>query len=110
MRTPARIRELLKRCLDRDVKTRLQVIGEARIALQRYLANPVAEPASVPAAQAIAQSGPPASKLPWIIATVFALATASALWTLWRAAAPGNRSLVRLNLDLPGYFGEVNGA
>src|SRR6266852_2399656 len=31
--TPAAIRHLLRRCLDRDVKNRLQWIGEARIAL-----------------------------------------------------------------------------
>ena len=42
VKAPAPIVELLKRCLDRDVKTRLQVIGEARIAIQRYLADPEA--------------------------------------------------------------------
>jgi serine/threonine protein kinase len=31
--TPAAIRELLRRCLDRDVKTRLRDIGEARVAI-----------------------------------------------------------------------------
>jgi hypothetical protein len=31
--TPVRIRELLRRCLDRDVKTRLRDIGEARVAI-----------------------------------------------------------------------------
>jgi eukaryotic-like serine/threonine-protein kinase len=40
--TPAPILELLRRCLDRDVKTRLQWIGEARIAIQQYLTNPSA--------------------------------------------------------------------
>ena len=38
--TPEAIRELLSRCLDRDIKTRLQVIGEARIAIGKYLAGP----------------------------------------------------------------------
>ena len=33
---------VLRRCLDRDVKARLRDIGEARVALQRYLANPAA--------------------------------------------------------------------
>jgi eukaryotic-like serine/threonine-protein kinase len=33
--TPASIAELLRRCLDRDVKTRLRDIGEARVAIQR---------------------------------------------------------------------------
>lgn len=39
--TPATIRNLLHRCLERDVRRRLQHIGEARIALE----NPSAEPA-----------------------------------------------------------------
>jgi serine/threonine-protein kinase len=39
-RTPASIRELLRRCLDRDVRTRLRDIGEARITIQRALASP----------------------------------------------------------------------
>jgi serine/threonine protein kinase len=38
--TPAAIRELLRRCLDRDVKNRLRDIGEARVAIGRYLADP----------------------------------------------------------------------
>jgi Tol biopolymer transport system component len=38
---PAAIHVLLRRCLDRDVKARLRDIGEARIAIQRYLADPL---------------------------------------------------------------------
>jgi Tol biopolymer transport system component len=38
--TPAAVRELLRRCLDRDPRTRLRDIGEARIVLQRALAAP----------------------------------------------------------------------
>ena len=34
------IRDLVRRCLDRNQKTRLQHIGEARIAIENYLANP----------------------------------------------------------------------
>src|SRR5712692_1246442 len=37
--TPAPIRELLRRCLDRDLTTRLRDIGGARSARQRYFAN-----------------------------------------------------------------------
>ena len=39
--TPAAIRDLLRRCLDRDVKNRLRDIGEARVVIQKYLTNPV---------------------------------------------------------------------
>jgi hypothetical protein len=37
---PAPINILLRRCLDRDAKTRLRDIGEARVAIAKYLADP----------------------------------------------------------------------
>jgi len=40
---PGGIRRLLQRCLLKDPKRRLQAIGEARIALENYLASPGAE-------------------------------------------------------------------
>jgi serine/threonine protein kinase len=39
-RTPANIRTLLKRCLERERKRRLQAISEARIAIEDYQTNP----------------------------------------------------------------------
>ena len=47
--TPEPVRVLLRRCLDRDVKARLRDIGEARVAIQRYLANPTESRAAKPA-------------------------------------------------------------
>src|SRR5262249_5105813 len=41
--TPNSIINLLQRCLDRDTKTRLRDIGEARVAMQRYLVNPAGQ-------------------------------------------------------------------
>jgi serine/threonine protein kinase len=46
--TPAPVRELLKRCLDRDVKTRLRNMGEARVAIVRYVADPTSGAAVAP--------------------------------------------------------------
>jgi len=40
--TPARIRELLARCLDKEARGRLRDIGEARVALERYREEPSA--------------------------------------------------------------------
>jgi serine/threonine protein kinase len=40
---PVSIVELVKRCLDRNPKTRLQAIGEARITIQRCIADPKRE-------------------------------------------------------------------
>jgi hypothetical protein len=37
---PAPINTLLRRCLDRDAKTRLRDIGEARVAITKYLVEP----------------------------------------------------------------------
>jgi len=64
--TPRVIRDLLRRCLDRDVNTRLRDIGEARIAIQNT--GKEAESSSSTAAAH--------GYLPWIIA---AAATAVAL-------------------------------
>jgi Tol biopolymer transport system component len=38
--TPHPIRALLQRCLDRNIKNRLRDIGEARVTIEKYLANP----------------------------------------------------------------------
>jgi serine/threonine protein kinase len=40
---PAGMRRLVRRCLEKDVRTRLQAIGEARIALDRTITGEVAE-------------------------------------------------------------------
>jgi eukaryotic-like serine/threonine-protein kinase len=37
---PEPVKNLLRRCLDRDAKTRLRDIGEARVAIAKYLADP----------------------------------------------------------------------
>ncbi len=50
-RTPAPIENLLKRCLDRDQIHRLRDIGEARVAIQDYVADPSAYEADVVAEQ-----------------------------------------------------------
>jgi serine/threonine-protein kinase len=42
--TPKPIRELLRRCLHRDLRRRLQAIGEARIALEDFAAGASPEP------------------------------------------------------------------
>ena len=41
--TPISIRRLLRRCLERDRKNRLQAIGDARLEIEEYLADPVGE-------------------------------------------------------------------
>jgi serine/threonine-protein kinase len=77
--TPKVLRELLDRCLQKDLKERLQAIGEARIGIQKYLANPNEVDEVVTVAEVPAQ---PAwrSALPWAAAGAFAIALLAALF------------------------------
>ncbi|MFZ0820798.1 MAG: protein kinase [Candidatus Acidiferrales bacterium] len=75
--TPARIRELLRRCLTKDPKQRLQSIGEARIAIETVSAGEVE--ASAISASTIAQISPAKRMLPWAVAGFFAIATGALL-------------------------------
>ncbi|HUQ90926.1 MAG TPA: protein kinase [Bryobacteraceae bacterium] len=76
--TPRPIAELLRRCLDRNIKTRLRDIGEARIAIERYAADPLPAPAQ--------DTPAPAPRRLWpILAAVFAIAAIVLGVSLWRA-------------------------
>src|ERR1700734_1631716 len=62
--TPPRLNELLRRCLQKDPKQRLQAIGEARIAVEQTLAELMvaANPSgTAPAASGIAAPAPSSS-------------------------------------------------
>lgn len=86
------IRKLLQRLLTKDRKQRLQAIGEARIAIEQYLAAP--EPATAAASQSPKWRS-------WIWATAgvaIGLALASAGW--WAATRPAPRPLMRLHVEL----------
>ena len=69
--TPAALRAVLARCLDKDPMRRLRDIGEARIALERPL------PPDLPAAPLPPAPARASSRLPWIASVLFALAAAS---------------------------------
>jgi len=92
--TPRAIRDLLRRCLDRDVRSRLRDIGEARIVLE----NPANRAGEDPAAPAPSQQG--RSRFPWVVAAVMALALCAAGFGWWRSTRPVDRPLIRLNVDL----------
>jgi serine/threonine protein kinase/Tol biopolymer transport system component len=109
--TPEPLRDLLRRCLDRDAKRRLRDIGEARIVLERAIVNPVDVGRTL--------SGPPSSPdagrhkvrptfdrfvrgaLPWVVAgsAVIALIAVLAFWVPWRTPAPPPE--VRLEITTP---------
>jgi serine/threonine-protein kinase len=77
---PPRIRELLRRCLQKDPKKRLQAIGDARITLEDVLSGtpqeagpPQAQTAAVPVWQ---------HALPWAGGVLLALVVGVAVWEL----------------------------
>ena len=67
--TAPAIRELVRRCLDRDIRTRLRDIGEARIVIARHLANPAAGSPIIAAAPPVRRS-----TFQWVAAAVAVLA------------------------------------
>jgi len=98
--TPRAIRDLLKRCLDRDVKTRLRDIGEARIAIHNVGKEPeVATPAPAPPRYR--------SWLPWCIAAFLLLALMPANILHFREQPLQERSL-RFQIPLPEKMSDAN--
>jgi hypothetical protein len=96
--TPRAIRDLVKRCLDRDVKTRLRDIGEARIAIQAAIQDGGKEP-EVAATVAPA----PASRFSWVawgVAALFLLATLALAFVHFRETHPPQR-VARFQVELP---------
>jgi Tol biopolymer transport system component len=82
--TPRAIRALLERCLDRNVKSRLRDIGEARVAVQKYLANPGAEVNGSEAVPLTVGGALWRRLVPWGLAGIL-FVTAATLLTLWLA-------------------------
>jgi serine/threonine protein kinase len=87
--TPAPIRDLLRRCLDRDVKTRLRDIGEARIAINKWLANPASAPEMVKTTPSPSRLGLAA----WITAGVFLLISVALAFLHFRETPPFEHTL-----------------
>jgi serine/threonine-protein kinase len=88
--TSAAVVKLLRRCLVKDRKQRLQAIGEARIMLEAP-----EEP------QVLLKTPQKSSKLPWIAAGLLAVGFIAASWIAYRATRPAElKPLVRLSVDL----------
>jgi len=91
--TPAAIRKLLRRCLDKDPQRRLQAIGEARIAIDAGTSTdeqPVAPPSAAS----------PRSLYPWILTSVLASALATLAFVHFREKPP-EPALVRFTIPPP---------
>jgi serine/threonine-protein kinase len=94
--TPPPIRTLLRRCLRKDKRQRLQDAAGVRIEIEDAIAAPKDVGATAPVAT-------PRSNLSRAVATALAIITVVALWGWWRAARPVEQSLQpleRLDVDL----------
>ena len=87
--TPANVRRVLARCLERDPKLRLRDIGDVWIGMDRgeAPATPVVAPASAPKASALSRA------LPWVAALV--IAGAAIAWAQMRMPAPEPKPVMR---------------
>ncbi len=95
---PARVRQVLRVCLQKDPRQRVQAIGDVRLALEGAFET-TAPQATVPRVRPTSAS---ARVLPWVSSTaalVFAIAWLI-VWAPWRARMPVDRPLVRLDVDL----------
>ncbi len=100
--TPTAIRRLLRRCLEKDRKRRLDSAADARLEIEEALTAPVATDGA--AAQLGAAPRSVWSRaLPWAVVGALAagLAAVLALWPPWRAAAPPPR-VTRMSIALSG--------
>jgi serine/threonine-protein kinase len=91
------LRQLLQRCLDRDVKTRLRDIGEARVVLAR---GSLAEPSLEAAPRAVHIS----TKTPrlWMAATaMMAVLAGVAFWEWLKPVPAGPRPLIHFTTAAP---------
>jgi eukaryotic-like serine/threonine-protein kinase len=103
--TPLRIRDLLVRSLNKDPKSRLRDIGEARIAIEETLSG-AADVGAIhesPLQPATMGTSPLQltrfRALPW--ALLAALSVGVALWSFLRAPSPPARPVARLAVTLP---------
>ncbi len=101
VKTPAVIRRLLERCLAKDVADRLQAIGEARIALAGYLADP--EAAEEEVQSAIVESLPAWKRaLPWVSLGLAVVAGVVAALGWLRTPSLAETDIMRLRVEVPG--------
>jgi serine/threonine-protein kinase len=89
---PPGIRRLLKRCLTKDVRNRLQAIGDARIVIEEYLAEPSAE------IETITQPRPIWRRIAlWVLLPLVAVGA----WILKPEETPVSVSTLRYEIPLP---------
>jgi serine/threonine protein kinase/Tol biopolymer transport system component len=96
--TPEPVRHIIERCLTKDPRARLQAIGEARIAIERAIAQPRAISASGSHREQEARRW--SGVVAWTLATAstIALLVTLGLWAPWKSESPP--AAVRMTADI----------
>jgi serine/threonine-protein kinase len=89
---PPRVEHLLRRCLDKDARTRLRDIGEARVEFARGDSKEPASAQRVPTAR---------SRTAWLAPWAIALAAAAVALAIWVSRPQSEAPLRKLELSLP---------
>ena len=87
---PSSARRLLQRCLDKDPRKRLRDIGEAPFLMEDAVSG---------VSHHQTASASPATRVPWIVAAMLAVALAGSLFAPWRGPAAEDPSLMRFTMD-----------
>jgi len=95
--TPASVRRVLKRCLDRDLKTRYHDVADARIAMDEVPDTSIAT-----VAPAVVASPAKPRFNAWLVAAALLVLAALGWWrALAPSAAPPGATVTRLSIVLP---------
>ena len=96
--TPGRVRDLLRRCLQRDPQRRLRHLGDARLEIEDALAEPAAAALALPSRRGRRWL----RLLPWGLAAVLGLWAAVASFQAFRRRTPADvPSPTRFSIALP---------
>jgi serine/threonine-protein kinase len=102
---PPRLSELLRTCLRKKPRDRLQAIGDARRLLETYLADPEGfSQVSTPVAGVAVQVTPWQRRAPWVVAAALAAALLGTVWGLWPRPTPPPDPV---RLRMPTQEGEI---
>ncbi len=96
--TPAAVRRVLRRCLDRDTRTRFRDVADARVEMDEA-AEPVASSAA-PAGVESPRSG--RVRVAWAVAAVLLLAAAAGWWRALSAPKPAATARTAFAVAIPG--------
>ncbi len=111
--TPPRVRELLRRCLNKDATHRLRDMGDARIEIEEILAAPASAPdsaapsyepssaSSSPAPRSSAGRRPVALGPALLVTAAVALAVFLGAWLGQRGGSPAGTLLMRVSFSAP---------